>query len=63
MDIHHRLYLQRARNDPSFRLLTGGAEHPKSEVAVRKPYRSLVSAHKTDIAQEKDKQEGSGHNT
>ncbi|KAL3967947.1 NLR family CARD domain-containing protein 3 [Sarotherodon galilaeus] len=42
-----------ARNDPGFRLLASTTDHFRSDTTVRKPYKGLVSAHKTEISQEK----------
>ncbi|XP_022522966.2 uncharacterized protein LOC111191682 [Astyanax mexicanus] len=51
----------RARNDPGFRLQTGNTEYLKHGAAAKKPQKSLVFAHKTDISQAKDRKEVSGH--
>ncbi|XP_037399818.1 uncharacterized protein LOC108416929 [Pygocentrus nattereri] len=51
----------RARNDPGFRLQPGNTEYLKQSATAKKPQKSLVFAHKTDISQEKVKWEVSGH--
>lgn len=50
----------RACNDPSFRVSTSTKGLLKSELPFKTQVKSMVSAHKTDVSQEKSMQDGSG---
>ena len=51
----------RVRNDPSFRLLTNNTAQLKSVLRFKNQGKSMVFAHKTEVSQEKDTQDGSSY--